>query len=85
MLSPPRTPGLEELALAVVDQLFVECPADPLCRATAHLAFDERRIERPADVLGDGVTDQRDDPRLAVDPHVDEVGCARGCEALLHG
>ena len=57
-----------------VGELLEQRPADALSGAAVHLALDERRVERLADVLGDHVGEQRHVARLAVDLDVAEVG-----------
>ena len=66
-------PG-QQLAGLVVDHRLVERPAQALRGAAVELALDDRGVERPSDVLGDDVVEDRDDAGLAIDPDVDEVG-----------
>ena len=51
----------------------MERPAEALRRAAVELALDDRRVERPADVLGDDVVEDVDHAGLAIDPDVDEM------------
>ena len=58
----------------VVDQLLEQRPAEPLGGAAVHLALDQRRVQRAADVLGDDVAEHGDRARVGIDADVGEVG-----------
>ncbi len=45
----------QQVAVLVVVELLEERPAHALRRPTSHLTFDERGVQRPADVLRDHV------------------------------
>ena len=75
----------QEPAGVVVHELLEERPADRLGGAAAHLALDERGVQRAADVLRDGVAEQLDLARLAIDAHVREVRCRRRRAPRLRG
>ena len=62
-----------ELAVLVVVELLEQRPADALRGAAVHLALDQRRVERLADVLRDHVGEHGHAAGLAIDPHVGEV------------
>ena len=62
-----------ELAVLVVGELLEQRPADALRGAALHLALDERRVERLADVLRDDMGEQRHVAGLAVDADVRQV------------
>ena len=63
-----------ELAVAVVDELLEQRPAESLGGAAAHLALDQRRVQGAADVLGDDVAEHGDRAGVGVDADVREVG-----------
>ena len=62
-----------ELAVLVVGELLEQRPADALGGAAVHLALDQRRVERLADVLRDHVGEHGHGAGLAVDADVREV------------
>ena len=71
----------QQLALVVVDVLLEQRPADALAAAAAHLALDQRRVERAADVLGDDEPEERHLAGLRVEPDVGDVRRRRRREA----
>lgn len=75
---------VEWLAALVIDQPFMERPADPLGRATHDLPSDHRRVERRADVLDRHELQELHVSGLRIDPHMRDLpGEAR--RAILHG
>ena len=52
----------------------MQCPADCLAGGALHLAFDQGRIDRAADVLHDVVPEWPDDAGLEVDADMCDVG-----------
>ena len=68
--------------MIVVGQFLEQRPAEPLDGAALHLALHQRRVQRPADVLGDDVRQHGDRAGLRVDANVGEVGGGLRCLGL---
>src|SRR5262245_36349658 len=73
--------GVEQAALLVVDELFVECPADALGGAALHLTFDVARVDGGAGIDDRGVAQHGDLAGFRIDFHVGDVDRVRGTDA----
>ena len=65
--------GIGHFALAVIDVLLIERPADALHAAALHLPFDIAGVNRLADILDRGVTQDRNFTGLRVHLNIDDV------------
>src|SRR5262245_16690751 len=82
--------GRERLTTVVIDELLRQRAAEPLSEAADELAFDQLRIDRAADVVGNRVALDLDAPGGAVDGDnrsmdAVRIGHVRGDELAFGG